>query len=130
MLGGVKGRALKSIVHVYSAGLLSDSLSIIIIIILFVDQMEMQLPFLITTLVGHNKQISGIVSSHVQWLEKLLADVEKALLAREASNKKSNHAQELKELKCIYILLKPWNTEFRYGYSCTLSIPCMMYMYM
>ena len=100
------------------------------IITSFVDQMEMQLPFLITTLVGHNKQISGIVSSHVQWLEKLLADVEKALLAREASNKKSNHAQELKELKCIYILLKPWNTEFRYGYSCTLSIPCMMYMYM
>ena len=50
--------------------------------------MEMQLPFLITTLVGHNKQISGIVSSHVQWLEKLLADVEKALLAREASNKR------------------------------------------
>ena len=82
--------------------------------------MEMQLPFLITTLVSHNKQISGIVSSHVQWLEKLLADVEKALLAREASNKKSNHAQELKELKCIYILLKPWNTEFRYEYSCTL----------
>ena len=71
--------------------------------------MEMQLPFLITTLVGHNKQISGIVSSHVQWLEKLLADVEKVLLVREASNKKSNHAQELKELKCIYILLKPWN---------------------
>ena len=128
MLGGVKGWALKSMV--YSAGLLSDTLSIIIIIISFVDQMEMQLPFLITTLVGHNKQISGIVSSHVQWLEKLLADVEKALLARETSKKKSNHAQELKELKCIYILLKPWNTEFRYEYSCTLSIPCMMYMYM
>ena len=90
MLGGVKGWALKSIVHVhvYSAGLLGDTLSIIIIIISFVDQMEMQLPFLITTLVGHNKQISGIVSSHVQWLEKLLADVEKALLAREASKKR------------------------------------------
>ena len=58
------------------------------IITSFVDQMEMQLPFLITTLVGHNKQISGIVSSHVQWLEKLLADVEKALLAREASKKR------------------------------------------
>ena len=79
--------------------------------------MEMQLPFLITSLVGHNRRLSSIVSSHVQWLEKLLADVEKTLLEDEASMKKRNKDSSLKELNCIYELVVPWDTQFRYGMS-------------
>ena len=76
--------------------------------------MEMQLPFLITSLVGHNRHLSGIVSSHVQWLEKLLADVEKTLLEDEADMKKRSKGSSLNELKCIYEFVVPWDTQFRY----------------
>uniref|UniRef100_A0A1X7UZZ4 Uncharacterized protein n=1 Tax=Amphimedon queenslandica TaxID=400682 RepID=A0A1X7UZZ4_AMPQE len=92
-------------------------------------QMEMQLPFLITSLVGHNRHLSGIVSSHVQWLEKLLADVEKTLLEDEVEMKKRSKDSSLKELKCIYEFVVPWDTQFRpisanefttEGYHCPL----------
>ena len=38
---------------------------------------DSHLPFLITSLVSNDRRLSGTVSSHVQWIEKLLGEVER-----------------------------------------------------
>lgn len=79
--------------------------------------MELQLPFLITSLVSHDRQVSSVVAAQVQWLEKLFGDVERAILNLEKTStmKQGVHVKkwEPKELKLLYDVMKPWNYDFQ-----------------
>lgn len=80
--------------------------------------MELQLPFLITSLVGHDRQLSGAVSFQVQWLEKLFGDVEKAVIKLEKETVTNYTYQrgrnwKAEKLKFLFKLMLPWNYNFR-----------------
>jgi hypothetical protein len=89
------------------------------------DRTEDELPFLITSLVSHDRWISGVVGRQVQCLEKLLGTIEQELINTEkkeiirksnvkpkVSEKKKEKPEEiLSELKYLYNLGKCWNYE-------------------
>ena len=80
------------------------------------DQLEFDLPFLISSLVSKDRQLSSVVAGHVQWLEKFLGELEKYIIKEEkAAVKKDGKKAVIKENKYIYNnLMWPWEYNFRY----------------
>ena len=86
------------------------------------DQLEFDLPFLISSLVSKDRQLSSVVAGHVQWLEKFLGELEKYIIKEEkAAVKKDGKKAVIKENKYIYNnLMWPWEYNFRY--ICTVHV--------
>lgn len=84
------------------------------------DQLELDLPFLISSLVSKDRQLSSVVAGHVQWLEKFLGELEKYIIkAEKTAVKKNGKKDAIKENKYIYNgLMLPWEYNFRYICHC------------
>lgn len=76
--------------------------------------MEFQLPFLITSLVSSNRQLSGIVARQVQWLEKFFGEIERAALKAKKEEAKTESEKKQIQSNRLYKLMIPWQYDSRY----------------
>ena len=79
-----------------------------------IAQDEQNLPFLITSLVSKDRQLSNTISNHVQWLEKLFGGVEMYGLTKKKPLKKIKKTDipVQEEMKFVYDLQMPFQHDF------------------